>query len=295
MKEFGWEHGRNCRVIFRWAEGHIDRFPALADELVSQQVNVLVVFSEPGIQAAQRATTTIPIVAIASDMVRHGFAASVARPGGNLTGVNILAEDLNIKRLQILHEAVPGARRIGTLVDPRLPPQPSLDTAAHELDLDLVPIIASDLDDVIPGLYALESAHVDAVNVLDGPLAAAARESIMERLNRAHLPAIYAWPEMAKQGGLLAYGASLKVQFGQIARLVSRILEGTRPQDLPIEQPNRYDLVINLKTARALGLTVPLSVLARADEVIECRASALPKIGPGLSMTGSPRALIPWT
>jgi putative tryptophan/tyrosine transport system substrate-binding protein len=195
----------------------------------------------------------------------------VARPGGNLTGVNILAEDLNIKRLQILHEAVPGARRIGTLVDPRLPPQPSLDTAAHELDVDLVPVIATDPDDVISGLDALESAHVDAVNVLDGPLAAAVRESIMERLNRAHLPAIYAWPEMAKQGGLLAYGASLKVQFGQIARLVSRILQGTRPrpQDLPIEQPDRYDLVINLKTAKALGLTVPLSILARADEVIE--------------------------
>jgi putative tryptophan/tyrosine transport system substrate-binding protein len=115
----------------------------------------------------------------------------------------------------------------------------------------------------------LEAAHVDAVNVLDGPLAAAARERIVERLNRARLPAIYAWPEMAKQGGLLAYGASLKVQFGQIARLVSRILQGTRPQDLPLEQPDRYDLVINLNTAKALGLTVPLSLLARADKVIE--------------------------
>jgi putative tryptophan/tyrosine transport system substrate-binding protein len=150
LKEFGWEDGRNCRVIFRWAEARIDRMPAL---------NVLVVFSEPGILAAQRATTTIPIVVTASDMVRNELAASMAKPGGNVTGINLVAEELNIKRLEILHEAVAGARRIGTLVAPCLP-QPKLETAAHQLDLDLIQVNARNPEEVTRRLDILESSHV---------------------------------------------------------------------------------------------------------------------------------------
>jgi putative tryptophan/tyrosine transport system substrate-binding protein len=269
LKEFGWEDGHNCHVLYRFAEGHVDRFPALVNELVEQKVNVIIVFSELGIQAAQHATTTIPIVAVASDMVKHELAASVARPGGNLTGVNVLAEELNVKRLEILHEAIPGAKRIGTLIDPRLPPQPKLEMAAQQLGLDLVMITARSPEEVSRELGVLESAHFEAFNVLDGPLATAMRENITERLNRARVPAIYAWPEIAEQGGLLGYGARLRVYFRQMARLVSRILDGARPQDLPIEQPDRYDLTVNLKTAKMLGVTMPPSILARADEVVE--------------------------
>jgi putative ABC transport system substrate-binding protein len=270
MKELGWDDGRNCRVILRYAEGHIERFPTLIDELVAQQVNVIVVFSDPGIQAALRATTTIPIVATASDMVKSGLAVSLAKPGGNLTGINVLAHELDVKRLEILHEAVVGAKRIGTLADGRMPSgQFELDVAARRLGVDLVLVTPRSPEEVISGLEVLESAHINAVNVLDSPMIFAMRTSIIERLNAAHLPAIFAWPETARLGGLLAYGASIKNELQQIARLVSKILHGARPQDLPIEQPDRYDLVINLNTSKALGLTVPPSLLARADEVIE--------------------------
>jgi putative tryptophan/tyrosine transport system substrate-binding protein len=170
--------GRRSQLPRDLADGRIDRIPALVDELVSQQANVLVVFSEPAIEAAQRATTSIPILATASDMVRSELAASVARPGGNITGINIVAEELNIKRLEILHEAVAGARRIGTIIDPRLPLQPKLETAAHQLDLDLISVTARNPEEITRGLDVLDSAHVDADNVLD--------KSVNLRHTRAH-------------------------------------------------------------------------------------------------------------
>ena len=270
MKEQGWEDGRNCRVIVRYAEGHFERFPKLIDELVAQRVNVLVLFSDPAIQAAQRATMTIPIVATANDMITGGLATSMAKPGGNLTGINVLAHALDVKRLEFLHEAVAGARRIGTLADGRMPSgQAELDAAARHLNFDLVLATPRSPEELITSLETLVSAHIDAVNVLDSPMIFAMRTNIIKRLNRARLPAIYAWPETVKLGGLLAYGASVKDQLQQIARLVSKILKGTRPQDLPIEQPDRYELTVNIKTAKTIGLALPPSILARADEVIE--------------------------
>jgi putative tryptophan/tyrosine transport system substrate-binding protein len=268
MKEFGWENGRNFRVIARFAEGQIDRFAALVDELVAQRVNVIVVFSDQAIQAAQRATATIPIVATASDLVKIGLAASMSKSGSNLTGVNVLAAELGAKRLEILHEAIADARRIGFLGQAEFVFS-ELDAAARQLALDLVRGITRGPDDVTRALDMLESAHVDAINVLDGPVTYATRAKIIEQLNRRHVPAIYPWPEAAEEGGLLGYGSRLEVQFRQIARLVSKILQGTRPQDLPIEECDRYDLVVNLRTARTIGLTVPPSILARADQVIE--------------------------
>jgi putative ABC transport system substrate-binding protein len=271
MKELGWEEGKNYRLLPRFAEAHIDRIPALVDELVAQRVDVIVVFGDAGIRAAQRATTTIPIVGMGTDMVRTGLAAAMARPGGNLTGVNVLAGELDMKRLEILHEAVPAAKRVGALAlpDPGFDTQPELATAARLLDLELVAVSVRRLEELTRGLDALEVAHVDAVNVLASPRLAAARASIIDRLNRARLPAIYEWPEIAEQGGLLGYGSRLRDGTRQMARLVSKILRGARPEDLPIEQPTKFDLVINLKTATAIGLTIPQSILLRADEVIE--------------------------
>jgi putative ABC transport system substrate-binding protein len=171
LKGFGWEENRNYRTVYRFAEGHMDRMPALADELVADRVDVIVVATEAGIQAAQRATKTIPIVGVAADLVRTGFAATMARPGANLTGVNILASELDVKRLEILHEAIPAARRIAALALPNATydTRPELEEAARQLNFELVFIAVPRIEDLNEGLDALQSAHVDAVNVLASP------------------------------------------------------------------------------------------------------------------------------
>src|SRR6516164_3829907 len=271
MKEFGWEENRNYRILFRFAEGHIDRVPVLADELLGHKVKVMVALGEASIQAAQRATKTIPIVGISADMVRTGLAASMARPGGNLTGVNVLTSELDVKRLGFLHEAVPAAKRLGVLALPdcAFDTLPELETAARQLDLELVVNSVRRMDELSQGFEALQSAHVHAVNVLASSVVVPARSNIIEGLNRARLPAIYHFPDLAEQGGFLGYGPRLELSYQLVSRHVSNILRGTRPEDLPIEQPDRFDLVVNLKTADALGVTVPPSLLVQADKVIE--------------------------
>ncbi|HXW28288.1 MAG TPA: ABC transporter substrate-binding protein [Xanthobacteraceae bacterium] len=271
MKEFGWDENRNYRIVFRYAEGHTDRLPVLMDALLAEKVSVIVVVGEAAIQAAQRPTKTIPTVGMAADMVRTGLAASMAKPGGNLTGVNILSSELDVKRLAILHEAVPAANRIGALALPEreFDTVPELEKAARKLDVELVVISVRRVDELAAGFDALQSARVDAVNVLASPLANAARASIIEGLNRARLPAIYEFPEIAEQGGFLGYGPRLELGVRLISRLVSKILRGARPEDLPIEQPDRFELVVNLKTADALSVKVPPTLLVQADKVIE--------------------------
>ena len=179
MKEFGWNDKQNYHVLARFAEGHLDRIPMLVDELVAQRVDVLVMIGEAGIQAAERATKTIPIVGLAADMVRTGLAASMARPGGNLTGVNILAGELDVKRLEILHEAVPVAKRIGALAlpDRGFDTLPELETAARQFNLELPVISIRRLDELTQGLDALLSARVDAVHVLASPMVSHARSN----------------------------------------------------------------------------------------------------------------------
>ena len=270
MKQFGWYENQNYRVLYRFAEGQNDRIPALIDELVGQRVDVIVAMGDIGIQAAQRATKTIPIVGMAADMVRTGLAAGMARPGGNVTGVNILAGELDAKRLEILHEAFPAAKRIAALALPdRLDTLLELETAAHQLNVELLVVTVRRAEELNGSLDALQSARVDAVNVLASPFVGPLRASIFDLLNRARLPAIYEAPELAEQGGLLGYGARFEFSSQLVARLASKILSGARPENLPIEQPERFDLVVNFKTANAIGVTVPETLLARADKVIE--------------------------
>jgi putative tryptophan/tyrosine transport system substrate-binding protein len=271
MKELGWEENRDYRAVFRFAEGHVERFPVFTEELLAEKVNVIIVFGEVGIKAAQRATKTVPIVGIAADMIRTGLAASMARPGGNLTGVNILAGELDVKRLEILHESVPAAKRIGALAlpDRGFDTVPELEAAARKLNLELLVISVHQMDELAPALDALQSARFDAVNVLASPLLLPNRAKLIEGLNRARLPAIYEALEIADSGGFLGCGARFDFYMRLAARLASKILRGARPEDLPIEQPDRFDLVINLKTADALGITVPSALLVRADKVIE--------------------------
>jgi putative ABC transport system substrate-binding protein len=211
---------------------------------------VIVVLGDPSIKAAQRATTTIPIVGMADDMVKRGYAASLAKPGGNITGVSILASELDVKRLELLHVTLPAAQRIGVLADSTtISTLPQLDAAARSLALDLVVVNVRNREEVPRSLDALEAAHVDGVNVLASALLGSARALIIERLNQMRLPAIYQFPEMAEAGGFLGWGSREQLAFRHVAGLVAKILQGARPEDLPIEQPAKIDLVVNLKTA----------------------------------------------
>ena len=270
MKVAGWEDGRNIRFLFVWAEGHSERAPALAGELVAQNVDLIITFGDPAILAAQRATSTIPIVGMADDMVGSGLAASMPRPGGNTTGVSILASELDVKRLEILHEYVPQARRIAVLVDPTtISTRPQLISGARDLGVELVWFEASDSKELGRALDAIATANVQAVNVLASPVLNNFHRPIVERLHDARLPAIYQWPEIAEDGGLLAYGPRILLCYRYVVSLVDKVLRGAKPADLPIEQPTKFELSVNLKTAGAIGLTIPPTLLLRADEVIE--------------------------
>jgi len=270
MQALGWEDGRNVRYIFMWAEGRDDRFPALAADLVARPVDVIIVSGDPGIRAAQLATSTIPIVGLADDMIGSAFAASMARPGGNITGVSILASELDGKRLALLHELVPHARRIGVLADPTtVRTVPQVEKVARELGIDLVTRPVKNREEIGRALDAMIAARVGAVNVLASPVLDGLRGFIIDRVRQARLPAIYQWPETAGDGGLVSYGPRRSLVYQQMARFVDKILKGAKPAELPIEQPTTFELVINLKAAQALDLTIPQSLLLRADQVID--------------------------
>jgi putative ABC transport system substrate-binding protein len=269
-KEYGREDGRNLQLLVVSAEGGGDRLPTAANELVTRKVDLIIVFGDPSIRAAQQATATVPIVGMTDDMLGSGLVASLARPGGNTTGISILATELDVKRLELLHEAVPRTAPIGVLADlstisTRLP----LEAAARRLGIELVVLGGRSPEDVVRSADQLTKAGVKAVNVLASPVLNTARLAIIERLNSAGLPAIYQWPETAEEGGLLGYGPRIVACYRQVAALVDKILKGAKPADLPIEQPTKFELVVNLKTAKTIGLTVPPSLLARADQVIE--------------------------
>jgi putative ABC transport system substrate-binding protein len=270
MKAIGWEEGRNIRFLFVWAEGRSDRAPALADDLVAQNVDLIIPFGDPAIRAAQRATQAIPIVGMTDDMIGSGLAASMARPGGNTTGVSILASELDVKRLEILREYVPQAQRIAVLADPTtVSTRVQLASGGRDLGIELVRFEAQNPDEIGRALDAITVARVEAVNVLASPILNTARRLIIDRMRDAHLPAIYQWPETAEDGGLLGYGPRNLLCYRHVVSLVDKVLRGAKPADLPIEQPTKFDLVVNLKTAGALGMTIPPMLLLRADEVIE--------------------------
>jgi ABC-type uncharacterized transport system substrate-binding protein len=270
MRAIGWEDGRNVRFLFVWAEGRNERAPTLAEELVAQNVDLIITFGDPAIRAAQRATQAIPIVGMTDDMVGSGLAASMARPGGNTTGVSILAPELDVKRLEILHEFVPQARRIAVLADPStISTRAQLTSAARDLGVELVVFEAQNPAEIGGPLDAIAVAKVEAVNVLASPQLNAARHVIIERTRNARLPAIYQFPETAEEGGLLSYGPRVLLCYRHVVSLVDKVLRGTKPADLPIEQPSKFELAVNLKTAIAIGMTIPPTLLLRADEVIE--------------------------
>jgi putative ABC transport system substrate-binding protein len=270
MKAIGWEEGRNIRFLFAWMEGRNERAPLLAADFVAQNVDLIITFGDPAIRATQRATQAIPIVGIADDMVGSGLAAHLARPGGNTTGVSILAPELNVKRLEILHEFVPQARRIAVLADPStISTGAKLTSAARNLGVELVVFEAQSPAEIARSLDAIATAKVEAVNVLASPQLYSARYTIIERMRNARLPAIYQFPEIAEEGGLLAYGPRLLLCYRHAVSLVDKVLRGAKPAELPIEQPSKFELIVNLKAASAIDLTITPALLLRSDAVIE--------------------------
>jgi len=275
LREAGWIPGDSVAIEYRWGEDKYDRLPGLAAELVRLDVDVIFAVTTGAGLAAKRATGTIPVVFTSlGDPVRAGLVASVARPGGNVTGVGGLAPELNGKRLELLKEVIPGVRRVAVLVNPLNPSHtqtmlPATRTATAMLAVQLQELEVRDPKHFGPAFAAVTKERSDAVTVLGDAMFFEHRREILSLVAKRRLPAIYVETGWATAGGLMSYAPSVPEMHRRAAAYVDKILKGAKPADLPVEQPTKYELVINLKTAKALGLTIPPAVLARADEVIQ--------------------------
>ena len=272
LSETGYVESHNVAIEYHSADGHYDRLPALAADLVARKVDVIVTFG-PGVAAAKSATSTIPIVFTNSDPVGQGLVASLARPGGNLTGVSLLTVEMMPKRIELISEFVPRASLIALLVNPNNSTTGSVirdvQEAARTNGAQLHILKASTEGEINAAFAALVHMHAGALVVGPDPFYNVQREQFVALAALHTVPAIYPWREVAAVGGLITYGPSLTAANRQVGNYTGRILNGAKPSDLPVQQPTTFELVINLKTAKALGLTVPPFILARADEVIE--------------------------
>jgi putative ABC transport system substrate-binding protein len=275
LSETGYVEGQNLTIEYRWAEGRFDRLPALAADLVGRKVDVIVTASaSPAARAAKNATSTIPIVfASSDDPVKAGLVTSLARPGGNLTGVSVLVSELIPKRFELLSELVPQARVIALLVNPNLPTTEhvmrDVQEAARAKGVQLYILKVGIESEIDAAFTALVQRQAGALLVATDPFLRSRREQFLALAARHAVPAIYGVREFATAGGLVSYGASLTAVFRQVGIYAGKILKGANPADLPVLQPTTFELVINMKTAKTLGLTIPPSILSRADEVIE--------------------------
>lgn len=274
LRELGWVEGENIAFEYRFAEGQLDRLPALASELVGLKVDVILAGSIPGVLAAKNATGTIPIVMVTTgDPVTSGLVASFARPGGNVTGVTALIESLSAKRLELLKEAVPGVARVGVLSTPAYPIGARLhqevEEAARALGVQLRILEIRDPSEFEGAFATIGREGAGALMIGPDPMFNTHRRRLVELAARRHLPAMYGLREFVEVGGLMFYGASLPHMYVHAATFVDKILKGTKPADLPVEQPTKFELVVNLQTAKALGLTISPTLLLRSDEVIK--------------------------
>jgi putative ABC transport system substrate-binding protein len=275
LRQLGYIEGENVIIDYRWALGDYDRLPAFAAELVERRVSVLVATGgEPAALAAKSATSTIPIVfAIGGDPIKLGLVASYDRPGGNATGANILAAEMDGKRLELLHEMMPNAARVGLLLNPNFPAYATqlneLQQAATMINLQ-VEILRANTDGEIDAAFELASRErVEALALTASPFFDTRRDKLISLAADHALPTIYHFREFAVAGGLMSYGVSIPHIYRQIGVYAGRILSGDNPANLPVQRPTRFDLVVNLRTAKTLGFEVPPSLLARADDVIE--------------------------
>jgi putative tryptophan/tyrosine transport system substrate-binding protein len=272
LRRQGLIEGQNLTVDRRGFDARYDQFSAVASELVSAGPDAILCGGDAAIRAVQAATTTIPIVALTDDMVGAGLVRSLAHPGGNTSGVSILAADLDGKRQEILMDFLPDARHLAALSDAQnnTPAQlQALLDAARSRGIELSIHRVERNEDIVPALDAAKAGGAAAVNVLASPLLHGNRRAIILRTIELRLPAIYQWPDTAKEGGLLAYGPRFAEVFRLLARQLVKTLRGANPADLPVEQPTKFELVVNERTAKTIGIGFHATLLARADEVIE--------------------------
>ncbi|HWD57837.1 MAG TPA: ABC transporter substrate-binding protein [Stellaceae bacterium] len=275
LADLGYTEGQNLAIEFRWAEGHYDRLPELAADLAARKVDVIVATTGvPSVRAAKAATASIPIVFDAgADPVALGLVASLARPGGNVTGIAFMTAGLTPKRLELLSELVPRAKVIGLLVNPKNPQTEGIvrdaQEAARAIGVELQILNAGTEAEIDSAFAALTQSHAGGLIAGADPFFNARRERLIALAARGGVPTIYQYREFATEGGLISYGPNIAAVYRRVGSYAGRILKGEKPADLPVQRPATFELVINLKTAKALGLTVPQVLLARADEVIE--------------------------
>jgi putative tryptophan/tyrosine transport system substrate-binding protein len=280
MKELGWTEGGNLVIERRYARDAAETYRQLVADLIQLRVDAIVADGSPATRAAQQATAAIPIVFLASSVIQRGFADTLSRPGKNLTGLEIIAADLNPKRIQFLKEAVPGMARLAVLQDESslavvptsisLPGnREALEAAARQTGVQLRPLRVRKLDDLNGAFASAVKDRAEGILVLPSPSFTTRIQRIVTLAESSRLPAMYEHREFVEMGGLMSYGPNHGDMFRRLAMYVDRILKGARPADLPVEQPTKFELVINLKTAKSLGLTIPQTLQLRADQVIQ--------------------------
>jgi putative ABC transport system substrate-binding protein len=273
LSELGYREGKNIILEYRYAEGRYDKLSALAVELVRARVDVIVTTSSTSAQAARQATRTIPIVITTGNAADVGLAESLAKPGGNVTGLSVLSSDLSGKRLELLKEAFPKVTRIATLWSSRDDESiigfKETQAAAKAFSVQLHPVELRKAEDIDKGFAELHQKNVDAVLVVLNPLVTLHSKHIAELALKHRLPGMYPTRQFAEEGGMMAYGPLIGDLYRRAATYVDKILKGTKPADLPVEQPTKFEFIVNLKTAKQIGLTVPPNMLARADRVIK--------------------------
>ena len=272
LRERGYIEGKNIHLEYRYAEGHYDRLPDLAADLVREKVDVIVTTSSISARAARQATRTIPIVMASGSPVEQGLAESFAKPGGNVTGLSVLVSDLSSKRVELLKEGFPKITRVATLWSPRsteaVAGLKETEEAAQALSIPLHLVKVETRADIEKAFAALPRANVNALLVVLSPQTTLHSKTIVDLALKQRLPGMYPTRQFAEEGGLMAYGPLIGDLYYRAATYVDKILKGAKPAELPVEQPTKFELVINLKTAKQIGLTIPPNVLARADKVI---------------------------
>jgi len=271
LREQGYVDGRNVRVELRFAGEGLQTLPKLAAELVQRNVDIICTFGDLAPKLAQEATRAIPIIAITDDIVGAGLVDNLSRPGANLTGLTILSPELSAKRLQVLKSVFPTITRVATLTDPTTGTAQVLLTsnAAQFLNVDLQILQVRGREDLSAAFEAAKARRAEALNVFSSPLLSSLSGEIIDLAAQYKMPAIYQWREHVEAGGLISYGPNLGEMWRQCAVMVAKVLAGAKPGDMPVEQPSTIELVVNQKTAKALGLELPLPLLIRADDLIE--------------------------
>ena len=271
LRQLGYVEGQNIAIELRYAPAGLQQLPELAAELVRLKVDVIVTFGDLATKIAQQATSSIPIVSVADDLLGSGLIGTLSQPGGNTTGLTILAPELSAKRLELLQRIVPGMSRVACLWDPTTGPSQvgMTENAARSLNIKLQIVEVRQRDDVAGAFRTAHDGQAEAINVFSSPFLASLYRDIIDRAAEYRLPAIYQWKEHTEAGGLMSYGPSLPAMFEQAAGILVKVLKGAKPSELPVEQPTKFELAVNLKTAKALGLTVPPTLLAISDDVID--------------------------